>query len=407
MLFLRKKGIKIGTDTVDKDYYLKNFIDYLEKGHYAKVAEGTTVVYNFVLKCIYTFVGDAIMSFFILNLASQLFIGFIGFFIIKRWYKNHIYALSFFAFYFLLIWINNEQLSYKRNDLFLGVFFLGITYNILEIIHANSIRKRNFIYIGILLSLAFGTRYFSILFLLPYLVFVVYLLKNFQLKEVLKAQILFGVVFLIGTICIHYPSLKENGRLSFYNKDIDQKVVWMDINTLATKKMFDTNGVQIIRKDVYWKMLNPETRNSFVTENKIDINNLPKNILEYAVNYPIYYIKLIGLNTLNTVVYFFRHYGLLFLLPFLYLVQYFRKRIKQPELMPIVLFLTFWSSILLVINSVIEFRWFASFEILFYISVITSLNYFYKKNKYFANGVFFSSLIIMSMMNIRTIMNMM
>jgi hypothetical protein len=404
MIFISNE-IKIG----DGDFFIRKFNSYLDLGHYQSVVNGTSVVYNFALKSLYTFTGNVNLTFLIFNSISLLTIGLIGFFIIKKWYgkKNHV--ISFFMIYYMLITFNSDEFYDSRNDLFLAVIFMIIYVLIHKVINCKTLKLKVFISIGLLYALAIGTRIFSILFIIPYIIFVVYLLYNFKLKKVALSQVFFILSFLITTILIHYPSIKKNGTISSFDKSEDQNINWIHLNTIATKKMFETKKIELIRKSVYWEMVNREKYYLYLKEHNILESELPNTISEYIRYDFVNYSKLIVLNLINTILYFFRHLGFLFILPFLYFIREVKSKgihlLRNKNNLFFIMFMLFYLSLISILNTIIEFRWFSSFMILFYISIIISFNYYYKMKPLFTKRIFIGSLVFLIVLNIRTIIN--
>lgn len=412
MIFLRKRDFLFSNEIIigDGDFFIRNFKNYLIYGHYNSVVSGISVVYNLVLSFIFRFTENINETFLVLNTFSQVSVGLIGLFIIKKRFSNKAYAISFFMIYFLLFFINNDEFTDSRNDMFLSLIFSVIFLVLFRIINKKSLKRERFLIVGLLFALALGTRSFSVLFIAPYFIFVIYLFYHYKLKDVLFSQVLFLFSFIFFTITIHYPSIKENNKLSFFDKNKDQNINWIHLNTIATKKMFETNKIQLIRKDIYWEMVNKKNYENYLKTHNISESDLPNNIFEYIKYDYVNYLKLFFLNIINTLIYLVRHFGLLFIFPFIYLIKELklngvRNLLKNQNNLFFLMFLAFYFPLMIIMNAVIEFRWFNSFVLLFYISIIISFDYFYRKKPKLSKRLFFSSLLLLLILNCRTVLS--
>ena len=393
MVFVRRYNL--GLVIYDIDEYIYNYNDFLAKGFYTKVAEGTSVLYYvFIYGIQNIFSLSTKDSFLVTNILSQVLIAGLGSSIIlslKNKGNKLIIILS--IIYYSLLWLNDEQYGLSRNDLFLGVLAM-LLYRVLLI---EKIKYKN-IYIGVVLALMFSIRSLTLI-LIPSLM-VYYIVDYYKNKyDVLKTVRDVFISFFIIIVFFHFPSIIENHQLSFYdkNKGISEKDFdWNDINTLATLRMFDENKMELMTKNMYWGW-NKEKVDIY--KEKYNIKKSPKNFFEFLKKYPIYYFKLFALNTFNVVLYVFRRYAFFIFLPLIFL---FKNRFKiTNDNISFIMFITTLASLLIVVVTVIEMRWLITFEFLFFLAIIQS--YINLKNKKVINYVAIISFVLLIVFNVKTL----
>ena len=206
----------------NSDFYRNHFLDYLKKGHYDSVAEGTSIVYNLFLNGLYNITGHVDASFIILNSISQILLLVLGVFFINKIYKweKDVYYKIVIGIYSLFI-INSTYYIRAWNDFFLGVFILLLLYVLLVELFKNKNQILSFALVGVLFSITLSIRPTSIV-VLPLIICVLFFWfikpEEVLIKKIRKLSLpILG--FLLVTVILHYPSIKENQSLSFYDKN--------------------------------------------------------------------------------------------------------------------------------------------------------------------------------------------
>lgn len=391
----------IQMNVFDRDRYLAHINSFEGKSFYDQIAYGTSVVFNGVIYLIDFFVKNLDVSFTILNIISVILLGWIGGVIVYSNKSNYKWLNILFVPLFLLFWLNDEQVQWTNNDIFLSVIVLLI-YLILFTPY-KLINKT--ISLGVLLALLFSTRLYFSLVLVPafafcFIVFCIH--KSITIKKVL----VFIGVFCVGMLMFNFPSLIEKGKLSAYVKGGD----YASYNTVGTLRMFDEHRVKLIRKEIYVESSSTE----FVEEYKKlhNIKELPKGVLRFMIAYPVYYLKLFGLNVVNLSLYLFRRYAFLLILPLLSLYVNLKndsiKAIFSKQQLPFMMFMISCFSLLLVLHTVIEFRWLDTIEFLIVFSIFKALHDLYKRKYKIKrlNIIVVLSLLLLTIFNVRTVINM-
>lgn len=397
-----QRRIIFGFVCYDIDEFMIQFQEYLSLGYYDKVSDGTSIIHNVLLSFINLFIKDIQMVFYWLNVFSQLAISIIGVKILILDKKQNKWLVILFSIYWCLLWVNDEQHGLSRNDLLLGVFMMLTYYFLFN--QKISINCKS-ILVGIFIALALSTREITIIFL-PAVVF--YILSNFKEYKV-KFLLMTAISFVVITGVLHYPSLKENNKISFYdkNKNLNSKGFnWNDINTLATLRMFDESKVEVINKNMYWGW-NGEKVKKY--KKQYNITKSPTNSVSFFFKYPLYYLKLLSLNLLNILIFTFRRYSLFIFYPLILLILSYRnKSLSLDQKRAINMFGMFIITtfcLLFSINTIIEVRWLISIEILLFYSIFLSYKSIvslYPNKIRILNVVSFSILILF---NLRTIIN--
>lgn len=384
----------------DRDGYLSHILRFENQSFYDEIAYGTSVVFNTFIYFINLFCNNLDSTFRILNIISIVLLGFLGGVIILKNRDEHKWLTFLFIPLFMLFWLNDEQVQWTNNDIFLSVIVLLIYLHLFTSYKLGN-KALN---LGVLFALLFSTRLEFSLVLFPSFILcliVFYINKLIKVKNIF----IFGVIFIITMLLLNWPSIIENGKLSSYVKGGD----YGSFNTVGTLRMFDENKVQIIRKEIYLESTSDEYVKDYIEKQHID--DLPNNVFEFMVRYPIYYLKLFALNIINVFLFLFRRYTFLLIFPVLLFFQNFKKqKIKifwNIEQLPFFMFLTSCFFLFFVLHTVVEYRWLDTIEFLLLFSIYKSMQQLYKM-KYkirMLNILLFTSLGLLIIFNLRTLIN--
>ena len=385
----------------NNDDYLTNFKIYLKTGFYQSNIQGTTVIYFFVLRLIYDIVGSVQLSFLLLNGFSQLFLFFFGVFMLSK-IKPKINNILYYVILLMFCFRTLTLTAYNKasNDTFLGVFIMLVLYLLIfKICPIKIIEKKNLILLGAFLAICFGIRPTTVL-LIPVVLLLLFLqqkLNKLSFVFVLKnTSMVLGVFFLLTSI-IHFPSIIEKRKLSFYNKN-PKEYNWTQRNFLAIQNIQNNN--ETFNSGNVWKTKFKDV------EEYIELygeDSLPKSLSEVVLKHPFLYLKVVFLNGIGVFSYIVRYTGLLFLIPMISLIynkKYFVENI------PLLSFVVFSICLLSIVFTRIEYRWYSGYEILIYLSILLSINQIYKKQNKLVKIIALVSVIIVGAFNLRSIVNM-
>ena len=406
---------RYGLNFHNSDFYRNHFLDYLKKGHYDSVAEGTTIIYNLFLKGLYNITGNVDSSFIILNSISQILLLVFGVWFINKIYKweKNIYYKIVIGIYSLFI-INSTYYIRAWNDFFLGVFIILLLYVMLVELFKNKNQILSFALVGALFSITLSIRPTSIV-ALPLIIFVLFFWfiksEDVLIKKIRKLSLAL-LAFLVITGFLHYPSLKENQSLSFYDKnpkiyhrnpDI-KDVTWQQRNYLGLKKVEE--GIAPRNRDAVWSYTKFEEVDRYLK--KHGKNSIPRTFSEFVIKDPVLLAKISVYNIFTALLRFMRFWGFLFLLvliPFINLKK-IRTNFSDIKQLPSILLVLSIVIFSIVCGTFLEFRWFAGYDILLPIAILFQINNLPIFKRVYINNLFFStSLIIITLFNFRTIFN--
>ncbi|WP_218599360.1 hypothetical protein [Polaribacter sp. NJDZ03] len=227
--------------------------------------------------------------------------------------------------------------------------------------------------------------------------------QKFDFKTLVNRVSIIAVSFFLGLLLFNYPSLKENGKLSFHEKKIETVgVSWPQLQYLTA--IWLEEG-----KVAYGKHCNPEDVLAYISNN--GINSLPNSILgtmifnvprsiKTAIREGAYLIKpytrLLGLVFLLGVVLFFKG---------IFMKEINIKKIINNEI--VVFFINYTLIFVLIICTYIEFRWFMPLVILL---PILFFSYFDKYIKSKCNNnleflFFVGHFLLLALMNVKFIVS--
>lgn len=385
----------------NNDGYITGFVSFLKNGWYLETSTGTTSVYYLSVALIYKFTNSISLSFFIVNLLSQMILVALGLYIFikvkpKKWSLLYQSVVLLYVLRTLVL----ESYNKASNDTFMGVFVLIILYLlIVKVYKTSKIPQYVLVAIGVFLAIALGVRQTAVL-LIPLIIITFWLWKiKFKItysKVIANVAVLF-ITFSVVSALIHFPSLNENQRLSFYDKSNNGKSNWMQKNFLALQHL-DANN-QPFTNDNVWKTTFAEVHHYLEDHGE---NSLPTNLLKAIEKEPVLYFKVYFYNILKTVEWLIRFSGVLILLPVL---GAFNKKKDKVYNVPAILFVSFSLVLFALLFSVVELRWYLGYEILSYLAIGYSLKNFEPNRKNVLNSVFIVSICMVALFNLRSLVN--
>jgi hypothetical protein len=385
----------------NNDGYITGFESFLKNGWYVETSTGTTSVYYLTISFVYQLTNSVSLSFFIVNLLSQVILVVLGVFILIK-LKPKKWSLLYRSIFLLYVMRTLILESYNKasNDTFMGVFVLIILYLLIVKVYKESIISQYVLmFIGVFLAFAFGVRPTAVL-LIPLILITFWLWKvRYQIsysKLIANVAVLF-ITFSVVTSLIHFPSLIENSKLSFYDKSNNGQSNWMQKNFLALKSLEANN--QPFTNDNVWKTTFEEVK-QYVQENGAD--SLPTNLMKAIQKKPVLYLKVYFYNTLKTLEWLFRFSGFLILLP---LISAFSKKKNKEYNVPAILFVGFSMVLFSLLFSVVELRWYLGYEILSYLAIGHSLKNIELNKKPLLNAIFIFSVGLVALFNLRSLIN--
>lgn len=393
LIFLRNY-LFITSPIFDRDRYVVLFNDYIKLGFYNAVSNGTSILFNLWNHLLFYIFPDTDIVFKLTNYISVIVTIVFGILILnKKNLKLKLETKLLFGIMFSCFMLDSIQIAWTNNDLFLTSFVMVLYW---LLIGGNEFKYKGCA-IGVVYAFMFSIRAFSIL-LLPILLYLMYYQKLFKFKSILGLLICF-ITVLLG---FNYPSLLENGSLSFYDKN---KNTYNVLNTLSTLDMFRGNTkINWFMRDIYNQSWSDE-KIKFLTE-KYKVESYSTNGISFMLNYPLEYFKLMLLNCFYLMRFFFKRYAFLILLPIYYLIMDIKSKnyLKNKNTL-LISFLIGILSLLSILYCVIEFRWLVTFEFLLVIAIAISYNRFLKDNNVSKNLkiTIFGSFILLGIFNVISI----
>ncbi len=385
----------------DSDSFFAAFSHFQKLGYYDGCVAGYGLLYNSFLTLFFNLTHSYEQSFFLVNLLSQLAILII---LIKTlfFYINKIDRFYFFGIAILVTTqvANLKAYSVAYNDTFLAVFVASIIYVLITKIFFDFENKMNFIALGALLALALSIRETTAIIILC--IFLMIILLKFTQKIVwqlvFKNITYMTIVFLFVTVLLHFPSLKENKKLCFYDKNPKTGAVWIQRNYLGLKKI-QNHVVLPIHRDAIWINTRFEEVNTYLKTN--GEKSLPKNIFEVILKDPLLLAQIFVYNFGYLLLISVRFYGLLL---FSMLFLFLRKSVVKTHNLMLIFTIALYILLSFICVTFVETRWLTGYEFL----IPASTFMFYKSissnhNKNSANLVLMVSLIMVSGFNLLSI----
>lgn len=359
----------------DPDLYIENFKKFKNQNIIDTLSNGTSFLFNVFILLFHKIVNNDSLSVFLLNLLSQIFLLVYGFKMLKKYAKelNLKYKIIVFAFYLLSI-LELNSFNYTFNDTFQAVFFL-LVFNIIfkAYFEKRKITNNEILWVSFLSALCTLIRPTSLIFIVVVssIIFFYNLLFAFGSKVLVSNLTIYLITTIFITIIFHSLSLTKEGKLGFYDKNFNTEVNWTQRNFLALTLM--NQGEIPISKNSIFREVKFERVKDFIDIN--GENSLPKNSKEFIEKDFVLYLKLISYNVFYSCMKFFRYYGFLFFMPFLYLFNF--KKITAPNLFFPLVILSLVITLSASCFTLIEFRWFTGYSILIALMLIDFLS----KNK--------------------------
>ena len=402
ILIIKNNSVIFNCKADNSDNFFQAFQDFRQLGWYNGCAAGYGLLYNSFANFFFGITNSVEKSFFLVNLFSQILILEI---LIKTllFFKNKLDKFYFYAIAILTITqiINLKSYYGAYNDTFLAIFISAIIYLITTKLLYEFTNKRNFLLLGILFAIALSIRESTLVIILATILIIIFLKFSEKISWTIigKNMVYLLIPFLLLTAILHYPSLKENGKLCFYDKNPKTGANWTQRNYLGLKKI--QNRELPANRDAIWKQTKFAVVNDYLIIN--GANSLPRNLFQVITKDPLLLLEISVYNIIYLLLYSFRFYGIL-LFFFIYLA------LKKPLLKKenVMLFATlfiylFWS---FVCFTFVETRWLTGYE--FLIPAIF-FSYFDNKSSKFStinmNYVVALSLLIVSLLNIKSILH--
>lgn len=360
----------------DPDLYIQSFKKFSSESLIKSLATGTSFLYNLFILFFSKIVKNEFLSFFLVNVLSQFFLLFYGFSIIKRYSKELDFKskIIVFSFYLLSI-LELNSFNYTFNDTFQAVIFIVI-FNVVFKAYSKKIKMniKQIVLISILSALCTLIRPTSLIFIVVilFVIFFYNILFSFGTKVLFSNLFIYLTTTTLVIIILHGLSIYNNGKLSFYDKNFDSEVNWTQRNFLAIKLM-DEGEIPVSKNSIFREVKFEKVKNYLQINGE---DSLPKNQKEFIQKDVLLYFKLIVFNVFYSSLKFFRYYGFLFFIPFLFLISCLKKVNSSNLFFSLVIF-----SVVIVLSAscftIVEYRWYTGYSILIAMMLID----FFKNNK--------------------------
>lgn len=381
----------------DPDRYKESFAFFNKNGFYEASVHGTSLLYNSVIWVFYKLFNNVDAAIITVNILSELIVLFVGLQLLKK-IKGTVDRIYFYAIAATYIFITLNIHSYVRtaNDTFLAVFIAIIFYILFAKLPTTQKTNLYYIYIGLLLGICTAIRPTSLFLFVIVAVFfgIKFLFQSLQFKNLLSAGFIIGVSCATIISLIHYPSLKEKGTLSFYNKNFEKDVNWIQRNYLGLKKIQE--GKEPLHKSAIFNKTPFSEVRTYVQENGED--SLPNSSLKFVQKDPKLYAQVVAYNVVYSVAKFIRYYGCMLVFP---LLIFFQKPWFGSQKIAFWLFITYTLLICMLCFTMMEYRWYIGYEILLLMAILASIPLLRKKFKNTVLDVLFTiSLLFVAICNI-------
>jgi len=380
----------------DEVGYLNTFLEFKQFGWYHSVAKGCSPLFNLFSWIINLFIDNPLFSMKTVSLLSMGIIFVIWFYFINK-YTNIKKPLKIVLILFILNLLASRHSFFTAYDD--PLFFVFITGSFLCIYNAfKSYKKEYLLYgmAGILFACAASTRPLFVFYILGFA--FIFCIVIFNSRKNIKELILFSISFILMISIIHFPSLKENHKLSFHNKDFQSKnVTWVEINYLFLLK----NKENLLHGRN--NKLKPTPEEIIEYRDKFGETSLPKTYFETYKSLPLDLLikNFIGLLYLQATP-FLRQIGLFF--PFFMLFSFFiffKNKFKiNHHLLPVIFYISFAFSLCIMPIVHLEFRWFNFFTILITVFSFDYLGQSFNGYNYIKLILIYINIFIISMLNI-------
>jgi hypothetical protein len=265
--------------------------------------------------------------------------------------------------------LNTKGYSSSNDDTFLSVFISVITYILFARIDTILTERKSLIWLGILLAICLSIRpTTAFLFFSLSIIFMILLSKEkLSIKKTIHNFSFLIIPFVILTGVLHFPSLKEKGKLSFFNKNSKDGANWNQRNYHALKQM--QSGKAPMKKDVFWdKKRWKEVDELLLKDGK---NSIPNNFFKTFISDPFIVSAITIYNILFTLFWNIRNYGILILLPYIAMI---RRPLFDYDKLPFLMFMLVCFIVSFVSLTFMEIRWFSGYLILVPIGIILAIS---------------------------------
>ena len=391
----------------DEGGFLYVFNIFIESGFYEANMYGNSTIFNSISYLFYLIGLDPLMSLRVTSLLFAIFSIYLLWVLIRKnfnhlpkLYKNAIMLTSVNAM------IVMSFIFSGINDVFM-TFFTLLFFIIFFKIKQDKENKNIILYIllGGIFALILSTRKMGIL-LFPTFIIVLTLYfynKKFNYKIFASRVSIITLSFLLGLILLNYPSLKENGKLSFHEKKIETEgVSWPQLQYL-TAIWLEEGKVE------YGKHCKPEDVLAYISDN--GINSLPNSILETMIFNIPRSIKTAIREGTYLIKPYTRLLGLVFLLGvLLFFKGIFTKEINIKKIINneiVVFFINYTLIFVLIICTYIEFRWFMPLVVLLPILFFSYFDKYIKSkcNNNLESLFFVGHFLLLALMNVKFIVS--
>lgn len=393
----------------DEREYLQVFTVFVDSGFSEANIIGNSVIFNLVSFVFHGLGLNKIMSLRATSLFFVVFSILLLIYFINRFYsylpsiyKKSIIITSVNLMVVLSFWFAgvNDSLIASFMLLFFIVFF-----NLKKNKKDNN-EYKYFCYIGLIMGLMLTTRMMSIV-IYPSIILILgnyFYKKRIPIKALSSRLALLLFSFFIIVLSLNYPSLKENGKLSFQKKKISTEgVSWTQLQYL-TVICFEKDLVE------YGQHCTPEDVVNYLQEN--GINSLPNSSFEALTFNTSRTIKTTFREFVLLVKPYTRLLGLMFIVSLILFIKgILNKEIGLKKILnnEILLFHFSYTFILtFIIINYIEVRWLMSVLVLIPVLFFT---YFYKyirnnnRNNKLEFLFFCGHFLLLALMNVKFIIN--
>jgi len=363
----------------DEHGFLNMFEMFLNEGYFQANVEGNSIVFNLISYLYYSLGFSELQSLRLTSFTAGIAS------LILLW----VFIKKFFS-----VSINYKIVAYITavHAMVLGATFMGgindvilvfLTLSFFFIIYSekfyNNSNNRNYFLLGVVIAMMLLTRMMSALYLLPIAIVIAILFhkKSFDVKQVLSKSAIIITVSTVLVLAFNWPSLVENGSLSFHIKKTKfQDLSWSQLQYLSAMRAED--GTLEYAQHVSW-----EDVRTYLDENGEDA--LPNSLTETLLFNPSRTIKEFFVDVFLQIKPFTRILGIIFIFNLLLFFYYLFKRKLTLEScfnQDILIFsIIYIFSICFIVIYVIENRWFGNIFLLLPIVFCTAIFHFFKDKK--------------------------
>lgn len=333
----------------DEHSFLEMYDVFLNQGFYEANVLGNSTLFNLVSSVFYKLGLSPLYSLKCTSMLSGIITMILVYYIGKRIlgsYEKNAFIVAFLTACNVTIVV--ITIFGGINDPLLVLLLIAIIY----IATKNEQTLKDYIYIGILFALMLATRKFTVI-LIPSIAFLLYVALRKQSQLIKKVMALFIACF-ITIIAFNFPSLKENGSLSFHSKEKKEyQATWGQLQYYS--QILLEEGKIVHGNHATW-----EATDEYLLKNGED--SLPKGIVDGLLFDVKRTTKEFFIDFFSNIKPFTRLLGIIFLLNIgIFLYKLVKRKITIQSFInnPIDSFSLIYILILsLIIISYVEYRWF-------------------------------------------------